>query len=56
MSLEQAFSAFFLIAVLVLVLPPFFKTNSELKQFFNNLFIWSVIVLSIVIVLGLILR
>ena len=56
MSLEQAFSAFFLIAVLVLVLPSFFRTNSKLKQFFNNLFIWSVIVLSIVIVLNLILK
>jgi len=48
MGLEQIIPAIFLIAVLILVLPSFIKSNS--KQFFKNLFIWSVIVISIVII------
>jgi len=50
MNLEQIIPAIFLIAVLVLVLPPFLISNSKSKQFFKNLFIWSIIVISIVIV------
>ena len=50
MNLEQIIPAIFLIAVLVLVLPSFLKSNSKSKQFFKNLFIWSIIVISIVIV------
>jgi len=50
MELNQVIPAIFLIAVLILVLPNFFETNSRLKQFFQNLMIWSVIVVTIVIV------
>ena len=50
MSLEQIIPAFFLMAVLILVLPSFLRSNSVSKQFFKNLFIWSVIVISVVIV------
>jgi len=50
MELNQVIPAIFLIAVLILVLPNFFETNSKLKQFFHNLMIWSVIVVTIVIV------
>jgi hypothetical protein len=50
MSLEQIIPAFFLVAVLILVLPSFLRSNSKSKQFFKNLFIWSVIVISVVIV------
>ena len=50
MNLEQIMSAIFLIAVLILVLPGFLSTNSKLKQFIKNLFIWSIIVVSIVLI------
>ncbi len=50
MGLEQIIPAIFLIAVLVLVLPSFLSSNSNSKQLFKNLSIWSIIVISIVIV------
>tara|TARA_Y100000022_G_scaffold102760_1_gene88684 strand:+ start:763 stop:930 length:168 start_codon:yes stop_codon:yes gene_type:complete len=50
MNLEQIIPAIFLIAVLILILPGFLKSNSKSKQFFKNLFIWSVIVVSIVVI------
>ena len=51
MGLEQIVPAIALIAVLVLVLPNFLRSNSEKKQLLKNLFIWSIIVLLVVIVL-----
>ncbi len=54
MGLEQIIPAIFLIAVLLLVLPSFLSSNNKSKQFFKNLFIWSVIVVSIVIITYLI--
>ena len=51
MGLEQIVPAIALIAVLILVLPNFLRSNSEKKQLFKNLFIWSIIVLLVVIVL-----
>ena len=54
MGLEQIIPAIFLIAVLVLVLPSFLRSNNKSKQFFKNLFIWSVIVVSIMIITYLI--
>ena len=54
MNLEQIIPAIFLIAVLILVIPGFIRSNSKPKQFIRNLLIWSVIVLSIVLVLFLI--
>ena len=56
MVLEQIIPAFFLIAILILVLPGFFKSNSQSKLFIKNLFIWCIIVVSIVIVSYLILK
>ena len=50
MGLEQIIPTIFLIAVLVLVLPSFLRSNNKSKQFFKNLFIWSVIVTFIVVV------
>ena len=55
MGLEETVPAIFLIAVLVLVLPAFISTNSELKQFLKNISLWSVIVATIVLILYLIL-
>ena len=51
MGLEQNVPAIFLIAVLVLVLPAFLRTNSKLKQLLINLSIWAIIVLVVMIVL-----
>ena len=50
MDLEQIIPAIFLIAVLILILPGFLSSNSKLKQFIKNLFIWSIIVVSIVLI------
>ena len=51
MGLEQIVPAIFLIAVLVLVLPAFLRTNSKLKQFLTNLSIWAIIIIFVMIVL-----
>jgi len=50
MGLEQIVPAIFLIAVLILIVPSFLRSNSKSKQFFKNLFIWSIIVGFVVIV------
>ena len=51
MGLDQIVPAIALIAVLILVLPNFLKSNSEKKQLFKNLLIWSIIILFVVIIL-----
>ena len=56
MGLEEIVPAIFLIAVLILVLPAFLKTNSKLKTFLKNLAIWAIIVLAVMIVSYLILK
>ena len=50
MGLEQIVPAIFLIIVLIIVLPSFFESNSQLKMIIKNLFIWCIIIVSIVIV------
>ena len=50
MNLDQIIPTIFLVAVLILVLPGFLSSNSKPKQFIKNLFIWSIIVVSIVLV------
>ena len=55
MGLEQVVPAIFLIAVLILILPSFIKSNLRSKQFIKNLLIWSVIIVTVMIVLFLIL-
>ena len=54
METDQVMSAIFLIAVLILILPGFLSTNSKIKQFLNNLSIWTIIVLAIIIIIYLI--
>tara|TARA_B100000902_G_scaffold270995_1_gene256905 strand:- start:207 stop:377 length:171 start_codon:yes stop_codon:yes gene_type:complete len=49
MGLEEIVPTIALIAVLFLVLPGFISTNSKKKLFFKNLSIWTIIVLSVVI-------
>jgi len=51
MNWEQIIPAISLIAVLILVLPSFLRTNSKLKQFLKNLSIWAIIVIVVMIVL-----
>ena len=56
MGLEQIIPTIFLILVLVLVLPSFLRSNSKLKQFSKNLFIWSIIIASIVVISYLVIK
>ena len=49
MGPEQIVPAIALIAVLILILPNFLRSNSEKKQLFKNLSIWGIIVLIVVI-------
>ena len=51
MNWDQIIPAISLIAVLILVLPAFLKTNLKLKQFLTNLSIWAIIVIVVMIVL-----
>ena len=54
MAIQDIMSAIFLMAVLFLVLPSFLNTNSRLKQFIQNISIWTIIVLIIVVIINLI--
>ena len=51
MTWDQIFPAISLIAVLILVLPSFLRTNSKLKEFLKNLTIWAVILAAVMVVL-----
>ena len=51
MNWDQIIPAIFMIAVLILVLPSFLRTNSKLKLFLTNLSIWAIIVSVVMIVL-----
>jgi len=51
MNLEEIVPALALIAVLILVLPGFIRTNLKKKVFLKNLSIWGIIVLSLVVLL-----
>tara|TARA_B100001559_G_scaffold286954_1_gene263678 strand:- start:268 stop:435 length:168 start_codon:yes stop_codon:yes gene_type:complete len=54
MATQEIMSAIFLLAVLFLVLPSFLNTNRKLKQFIQNISIWAIIVLIIVVIISLI--
>ena len=54
MNWDQIIPAIFMIAVLILVLPSFMRTNSKLKQFLKNLSIWTIIVVIVMIFLNFI--
>ena len=54
MNWDQIIPAIFMIAVLILVLPSFLRTNSKLKQFLTNLSIWAIIVIVVMVLLYLI--
>jgi len=48
---DDILSLIYLILVLVLILPGFFYANKNKKIFFNNLFIWILIIGVFVIIL-----
>ena len=51
MDLDEIMPAIALVAVLILVLPSFIKTNIKRNLFFKNLSIWGMIVLLLMILL-----
>ena len=51
--MEEIMSAVFLIAVLFLILPSFLNTNRKRRQLIQNFFIWTIIVLIIVVIINL---
>ena len=53
MIMHEIMSAVFLLAVLFLVLPSFLNTNRKRKQLIQNLFIWTIIVLIIIVIINL---
>ena len=56
MGLEEIVPTISLVAIIILVLPAFIRTNSKLKQFLTNLSIWAIIVLAVMIVSYLIFK
>ena len=56
MGLEQIIPSLFLIAILILILPNFIRSNSNSKQFIKNLLGWSIIVVSVIIISYLVLK
>ena len=51
--MDKLLSVVFMVGVLLLVLPGFLKSNSQLKQFLKNLTIWIVVILIILITIYL---
>ena len=51
--MDKLLSVIFMFGVLLLVLPSFLHSNSQLKQFFKNLSIWIIIVLTILMIIYL---
>ena len=51
MNLEQIMPAIAMILVLILVLPGFLSSNSNLRIFLKNISIWAIIVLVVMVVL-----
>ena len=54
MNWDQIIPAISLIAVLILILPTFLRTNSKLKEFLKNLSLWAIIVIIVMVALHLI--
>ena len=48
--MDKLLSVIFMVGVLLLVLPGFLQSNSQLKQFLKNLSIWAIVVLIILII------
>ena len=48
--MDKLLSVVFMVGVLLLVLPGFLQSNSQLKQFLKNLSIWIIVVLTILMI------
>ena len=48
--MDKFLSVIFMVGVLLLVLPGFLQSNSQLKQFLKNLSIWVIIILTIMMI------
>jgi hypothetical protein len=48
---DEIISVIYLILILVLILPGFLYANKNRKTFFNNIFIWAIIVGIIIILI-----
>jgi hypothetical protein len=48
--MEKLLSVMFMIGILLLVLPGFLQSNTQLKQFLKNLSIWVIIILIIMMI------
>jgi len=51
--MDKLLSVIFMIGVLLLVLPSFLQSNSQLKQFIKNLSIWTILVFIILMIIYL---
>jgi len=51
--MDKLLSVIFMIGVLLLVLPSFLQSNSQLKQFLKNLSVWTIIVFTILMIVYL---
>jgi flagellar motor component MotA len=49
--MDKLLSVIFMGIILLLVLPSFLQSNSQLKQFFKNLSIWIIIALTILVII-----
>ncbi len=49
--MEKLLSVIFMVGVLLLVLPGFLQSNSQLKQFLNNLGVWIAVILIILTII-----
>ena len=49
--MDKLLSVIFMIGVLLLVIPGFLQSNSQLKQFLKNLTIWVIVVLITIIII-----
>jgi hypothetical protein len=51
--MDKFISVIFMVGILLLVLPGFLQSNSQLKQFLKNLTIWIILVLIILMIVYL---
>ena len=51
--MDKLLSVIFMFGVLLLVLPGFLQSNSQLKQFLKNLSIWIIVVFIILMIIYL---
>ena len=51
--MDKLLSVIFMVGVLLLVLPGFLQSNSQLKQFLKNFSIWVILVFIILIIINL---